>query len=124
MAKMTRSLAICLALALAVMLGTPPVGLANGPGECSIHSGPTDGGDGHPWDDGTGTDSSPGDDETDPQIQSDDPSTQPVLTIKKGFISWTQRNLISLWSKVRNVVFSQKTVTKVEYRTIKSRRVR
>ena len=124
MVKMIRSLAICLALALAVMLGTPPVGWAAGPGDCSIHSGPTDGGDGHPWDDGTGTDSSPVDDETDPQIQSDDPSTQPVLTIEKGFISWTQRNLISLWSKVRNVAFSQKTVTKVEYRTIKSRRVR
>ena len=127
MAKMRRSLAICLALALALVLGTPPVGWADGPGEYSINSGPTDGGDGHPWDDGTTEQTSPGDDETDPEqnLESDSPVDQPVFMVKKGFLSWTQRTLISLWHKVRDVALSQKSAekAKVELKAKKSRRV-
>ena len=70
MARITRFLAICLALAFALMLSSPPVSVADGPRDYSINSGPTDGGDGHPWDDGTGSEQSPGDDgPTDPQQQ-------------------------------------------------------
>ncbi len=127
MARIRRYLAICLALALGLILGTPSVGLAEGPAGYSVNSGPTDGGDGHPWDDGTTEQSLPDDDETVPlSVQSDYPVITPVLTIEKGFLSWTQRNLISIWYKVRQVALSQKTAVKakVEFKTKKSRRVR
>jgi len=130
MAKTTRFLAICLALAFVLMLATLPIGMADGPRNYSVNSGPTDGGDGHPWDDGTGTQNSPGDDDdgtVDPQqeILPDDPILQPVLTFEKGIVPWIHRSLSTIWFKVRQHVLSQKSATKatVEYKTKQSRPV-
>lgn len=129
MVRMHRLLAICLALAFVLMLGSPPVSIADGPRDYSINSGPTDGGDGHPWDDGTGSQQSPGDDDpTDPQQQDvlpSDPVLQPALMPTKGIVTWTQRSLVSLWYKVREIARAQKTATKptLEYKTKQSRTV-
>ena len=129
MAKITRFLAICLALAFALMLSSPPVSVADGPRDYSVNSGPTDGGDGHPWDDGTGSQQSPGDDDpTDPQQQDilpSDPALQPALMPTKGIVTWTQQSLVSLWFKVREVASSQKTTNKsrLEFKTKQSKTV-
>ena len=128
MAKITRFLAICLALAFALMLSSPPVSVADGPRDYSVNSGPTDGGDGHPWDDGTGSQQSPGDDDpTDPQqqeFQPSDPDLQLVLMPTKGIVTWTQQSLVSLWYKVREFAHSQKTANKstLEYKKTKQSR--
>lgn len=125
MAKIIRLLAICLALAFALMLATPPTSVADGPRSYSINYGPTDGGDGHPWDDGTTEGTTPGDSTEPQQVQPDDPGTIPVFAYEKGFITWTQRILISFWTKVRETAYSQKTITTVapEQKTRQTRRV-
>jgi hypothetical protein len=128
MSRLRLPLAICLALTLVFSLGAPSVGWADGPGKYSTNSGPTDGGDGHPWDDGTGEQSSPGEDDEDPQqeVESGIPDPEPVFAVQKGLLSWTQRTLVSLWHKVRNVARSQTTAvkTKLELKPKKSRPVR
>jgi len=128
MARLTRILAICLTLAFVMMLASPPISVADGPRTYSANSGPTDGGDGHPWDDGTGTENSPGegDDTTDPQqniLPDDDPLLQPVMTYEKGALPWIQRSISTVWLKVRQYVQSHKSATKttMEYKTKKSR---
>lgn len=126
MAKMTQFLAICLALAFVLMLSSPPVSVADGPRDYCVNSGPTDGGDGHPWDDGTGSQQSPDDDdEGQPQdnIVPNDPVLQPALMSSKGIVPWTQQALMSFWFKVREVAQSQQTAKKpaMEYMTKQSR---
>ncbi len=125
MTKITRLLAICLVLAFGLMLVTPPISVAAGPKDYNVSSNPTDGGDGHPWDDGT-TEQAPPDDGTDPQqVQSDDPGTLPVFTYEKGLLSWTQRILVTFWSKTREIAHSQKParMAELERKTRQPRRV-
>jgi hypothetical protein len=126
MMKLLRLTAICLGLAFALMLYSAPVSLADGPRYYCMDSSPTDGGDGHPWDDGTGQESTPGDDGTIDPLQvklPSNPDVQPALIMQKGLTSWTQRVLVSFWFKVRQFTLDQKTVSKAakEYKTKQSR---
>jgi len=126
MTRMIRVLAICLALVLASMLYGPPVSLADGPRSYCVDSGPS-GGDGHPWDDGTGQDSTPGDSTgTDLQVKPADPSIQPALSSQKGIVTWTQRTLVTIWYKLRQLAQSKVPVTKTsgEFKTKQSRNAR
>jgi hypothetical protein len=127
MAKMRLPLAICLALVVALVLGPSPVGWADGPGGYGVNTGPTDGGDGHPWDDGTIEQTTPGEDVTEPlEIEPTLPGSRPIVGVDKGFLGLTQKALISLWYKVRAVEISQRTAMKAEVKHIptKSRPVR
>ena len=118
MAKMRVLLAICLALVLAVVLGSSPVSWAEGPGGYNVNTGPTDGGDGHPWDDGTTEQTDPGDDDNDvndlEDAQTCIPGSQPIITTDQGFIGLTQNVLMSLWRKIRVAEISQMKATKTE----------
>jgi hypothetical protein len=99
MAKLKSLLAICLALVLVFS----PVALvhAEGPGDVSVSGGPTDGGEGHPWDDGTTEQTDPGEDtdvfETNDLLN--DP-LMPFTTFSRGFGGWIEWAVTQLYTKV------------------------
>ena len=112
--------AICLALIL--VFSSISIGWAEGPGDNHTSSGPTDGGDGHPWDDGTTEESQPGEDDED-GLNGGEPGTTPpvpVVTMRRGFSGWLQGALTLIWRRMVETETSQtvrgKTSLKRGYR--------
>jgi hypothetical protein len=92
-------LAICLALVLVFS----PVAMvrADGPSDTRVTGGPTDGGEGHPWDDGTAEQTNPGEDD-DPLEANEllDGSLMPFTTISHGFGGWIEWAVTQVYTKV------------------------
>lgn len=122
MAKMRIPLAICLALAL--MFGSFCVCRADGPGGNSTTSGPTDGGDGHPWDDGVVEDTPP--DGGDNPLQLKDGVLDPaiLLPVQRGFTGLIEKTILTIWHKVSNPRINQRHPVQKNVSTIDTRRAK
>ena len=124
MAKMRIPLAICLALAFLVF-GCFSVCRAEGPGGNSTTSGPTDGGDGHPWDDGVVEDTPPDDGGDNPlQVQDGLLDPQIALSAQRGFVGWIEKAMVSIWYKVRDAKISQKDAVQTNVISKNTRRAK
>ena len=99
MAKLRSLMAICLALVLVFS----PVSMvwAEGPGDTRVTGETSDGGDGHPWDDGTSEEPEPDGEEN--EVETDqllDGPVFPMRTVTIGIGSWIEWTLTRLYRKV------------------------
>lgn len=110
-----RRMVIAIVLALIIVLSSFPAGWADGPADYTPGVVHADGGDGHPWDDGTSEQTSPGDDPGDGVVTekatlAEYPVSTP--TLDHGFTGWVQTGLISAWKFLRDE-FEQRNARKM-----------
>ncbi|GAB4321246.1 MAG: hypothetical protein Kow0074_12070 [Candidatus Zixiibacteriota bacterium] len=95
---------IAILMALVLVFASVPISIAGGPGSNNRDGVHTDGGDGHPWDDGTGgQDSTPPDDDNQPAESETQPGPLPdaILMASSGIHSgWLSSALYHLWKSV------------------------
>ena len=99
-----RKLVVVVLMALVMVFVSAPGGIAGGPNSTDWSDVDTDGGDGHPWDDGTsGQDTSPPD--GDPNVETEQsPAPEPefVLTASASwFPSWHTSAVFYLWKSIK-----------------------
>jgi len=109
-----RKLVIAVMVALVMVFVNVPVGMAGGPGTNSWSDVQTDGGEGHPWDDGTGgTDTTPpGDEQGAEPEQSIGSTPEPFVTTASVsvFPSWNSSAVFHLWTIIKAEVHRTRVV--------------
>lgn len=99
-----RKMIFAIAIALVIVLSSFPAGWAGGPTDNTTGTVHADGGDGHPWDDGTSEQTSPGDDPGEGEIVAEETPVDlaaPLLATERGFTGWVQAGLISAWKVLK-----------------------
>lgn len=103
-----RKAVIAILMALVLVFASVPVSIAGGPGTNDRDGVQTDGGDGHPWDDGTGgQDSTPPDEEDQPAEAEVQPGPVPdgLLMASSGIpAGWLSSTLYHLWKSIETEV--------------------
>ncbi|MBD3298424.1 MAG: hypothetical protein GF341_07210 [candidate division Zixibacteria bacterium] len=104
-----RKAIIAILMALVMVFVSIPVSIAGGPATHDRDAVKTDGGDGHPWDDGTDDqDTTPPDDEAEPQQSEVQPNPETELMMSSAvygpFSGWMTSVLHRLWKSIETEV--------------------
>jgi len=113
-----RKMVIAIALALIIVLSSFPAGWAGGPADNTTGGVIADGGDGHPWDDGTSEQTSPGDNPDGGVTVEESAAVEaslPAMGIDHSFAGWIQAGLYSAWKALKQELehnSARKTMTR------------